>query len=341
MIYRLLLIFILFPIIVTSQVKYEDNIKYWDATDTLVYSDFNKRVTTVKLDDSDLHEYGKIFYAWKYQYDNDSNLISIQNVMYKDSSHIILNESKYYTLKHESAHFHISEIFLRKALNEISRINLDTSFNTFANYPNFYNDIYNKIKEVYDYYFDLEKQAQDSFHTVVYGKEELEPIECKRYKKILSENFNSYNDCSDFFRTLTNFKNKIDTYILLYNEHVKLHNNNLMSKAQIKLKEAEKYKKEAIVKLEEMVILFPDIEENIDNYEIIGDYYKKNKNYINAEKNYKNSMRLLEEKINDSSLYDEKLNVLYEHIICVYDALNDSDSAQETRIKRNIRNNTK
>ena len=104
------LILILFTASLTNAQNPDRVSKFWSENDTLVYSDFTLKDSSEIIYGS-YNTLGYIKYGWKRIYNNNSKLIGVKNCMYKDSSFIINNEDIGLTLKHESTHFDISEMY--------------------------------------------------------------------------------------------------------------------------------------------------------------------------------------------------------------------------------------
>tara|TARA_B110000879_G_scaffold9659_1_gene12481 strand:- start:691 stop:1614 length:924 start_codon:yes stop_codon:yes gene_type:complete len=288
---KLLLILLCLPIIgfgqIFGQVDIEyntDKIKYWDKEDTLIYSDFilKENAESIELG---FHKFGQINYRWAYIYDSDTNVTAIRNVMYTDNKSFIVNHpDRFTTLKHESAHFDISEMYLRKALDEISK--LDLSFSMISDIPVLFNSINKQMKEILYVYKNLELKRQNNFHEVLKNNvyvnnnylPKIEIEECRCINDSLLNDFNNYNDAEVFFTELTTLKNKYRVYIQLRNkastmhkkfvncanECLKLMQKNLIENFQIKYDEAIKYYKLFNISFDEALKLFPDIEHDLE-----------------------------------------------------------------------------
>ena len=74
----------------------------------MLYSDFINKEISVLYKDS-IHANGMILNSWKSFSSVDSIIDSIRNIMYYDSSFIVINDESYVTLKHDR-YFDISEI---------------------------------------------------------------------------------------------------------------------------------------------------------------------------------------------------------------------------------------
>ena len=355
----ILLIFIL-PITLYTQ-NSERVSKFWSENDTLVYSDFTLKDSFEIVYDS-YNRLGLIKYTWKNIYNSNKELIGFKNCMYKDSSFIINNEDAFLTLKHESAHFDISEMYLRMTLNKISKINLDTSFKSLNEYIQFSSDLHIQIKEIKKYYSNLESDAQDNFHEKIatflekINPKELELLECQIIKDRLLDDFKNYNNATVFFEDYNKLRKSIERYIFIYNEKVNLYktvyvplydeykilfDNGKYEKAKLMAKELKQYYFDDISKYEEVVNLFPEIYDNISFLEALGFYYYDIKNYSVSAKYYVDAILLSEDQINNPETYDEKLNKLYDELSSVYDSYDKPEEALKLKIKRNIRDNNK
>ena len=200
---KLLFIFIFTPFLCVSQNK-NIPIKLWSETDTLLYSDFVNKEISVFYKDS-IHANGMIFNGWKSFSSVDSIIDSIRNIMYYDSSFIVINDESYVTLKHEQAHFDISEIYLRMFLNSISKIHINTDFSSFNELTTHLKNIDFIMDSLHRFFDLLEDKRQESFHKKIESFENLdnrnhlEIEESIRIRDSLINNFNFYKNGNDFF----------------------------------------------------------------------------------------------------------------------------------------------
>ncbi len=200
---KLLFIFIFTPFLCVSQNK-NIPIKLWSETDTLLYSDFVNKEISVFYKDS-IHANGMIFNGWKSFSSVDSIIDSIRNIMYYDSSFIVINDESYVTLKHEQAHFDISEIYLRMFLNSISKIHINTDFSSFNELTTHLKNIDFIMDSLHRFFDLLEDKRQESFHKKIESFENLdnrnhlEIEESIRIRDSLINNFKFYKNGNDFF----------------------------------------------------------------------------------------------------------------------------------------------
>ena len=131
------LILCFFIITIPNCIYSQNHIKCWDEKDTLIYSDF--KAQAIEKEDRKKKD-GKIHTIWK-----GSTIEKLTNCMDKQKSFIIRKENKDFTLKHEQTHFDISEYFLRKCLDSLSKITIRTRFedvDEYDQYRNFINDFF-------------------------------------------------------------------------------------------------------------------------------------------------------------------------------------------------------
>ena len=195
---KLLFIFIFAPILCVSQNK-NIPIKLWSETDTLLYSDFVNKEISVLYKDS-IHANGMIFNGWKSFSSVDSIIDSIRNIMYYDSSFIVINDESYVTLKHEQAHFDISEIYLRMFLNSISKIHINNDFSSFNELTTHLKNIDLIMDSIYRYFDLIEDKRHESFHKKLKSfdnlenRNHLEIEESVRIRDSLINNFKFYKN---------------------------------------------------------------------------------------------------------------------------------------------------
>ena len=217
------LILCFFIITMPDCIYSQNHIKCWDEKDTLIYSDFKAQAINKK--DQKTKD-GLVSVYWLGNSLNEKYFPlteKLTNCMDKQESFLIRKDNKYLTLKHEQTHFDISEYFLRKFLDSLSKLTIRTRFVDIDEYEQhqvFVNDFF---ETTYEFYFDKKTQADENFHAYleIHG-EEKEPEISKHWRDSVLNL--EYENGDDFYNTNIQNEKAISRYIDLTNKYSKERN---------------------------------------------------------------------------------------------------------------------